>query len=306
MFENINAILEEKDQLILPKIELAIFENSQWVYDNRLHWSANIQNEVFFIHHQFDIIIDHSILRRSNIYNESEYQNDNAIKIRSSHYFDTSFGNSRRVYCADLLSYKSLVKKQDDGAYKPIKEYEKNINFFIQNIFRKVAFREGQLPIISRALQSKPVIGLLPTGGGKSLAFQLPAFLQPGLSIGSCKKILRSLSETDLKKEWLLHLLRAFSMYSVNNQSYISDANEELELGFDNLYNDESYHHNDFDIIEPIFTAYFEKLQYNIKENNSSFNDIKLIRAKLLLKLQTIGIENIINKNKKFKEIYYA
>jgi ATP-dependent DNA helicase RecQ len=124
--------------------------------------------------------------------------------------------------------------------------------------------------------------------------------------MGSCKKILRSLSETDLNNEWLLRLLKAFSMYSVNNASYISEANAELELGFDNLYKDESFHENDFEIIEPIFESYFAKLQSNIQEDNPSFKDIKLIRAKLLLKMQTLGIENLINKNKQLTEELYA
>jgi ATP-dependent DNA helicase RecQ len=183
LFENINALLEKQDRLPLPKISLTIFENPKWVLDERLHLQVNKQNETFFKNNNFDIIIDHSILRRSQIYKEKDFQNDNAIKIRSSHYCDTSFGNSRRVYCANLLHYKSLVAKRDDGSYIPVEKYEKHVNFFIQNIFRKAAFREGQLPIISRALQQKPVIGLLPTGGGKSLAFQLPAFLQPGLCL---------------------------------------------------------------------------------------------------------------------------
>jgi ATP-dependent DNA helicase RecQ len=121
--------------------------------------------------------------------------------------------------------------------------------------------------------------------------------------IGSCKKILRSLSETDLKKEWLLYLLKAFAMYAVNNPSYISEANDELESGFDNLYSDELYHHNDFDKIELVFKIYFDNLQSNIREKNPSFNDIKVIRVKLLLKLQTIKIEDIINK---LKENNYA
>jgi ATP-dependent DNA helicase RecQ len=124
--------------------------------------------------------------------------------------------------------------------------------------------------------------------------------------MGSCKKILRSLSETDLNNEWLLRLLKAFSMYSVNNASYISEANAELELGFDNLYKDESFHENNFDIIEPIFESYFTKLQSNIQEDNPSFKDIKLIRAKLLLKMQTLGIENLINKSKQLTEELYA
>jgi hypothetical protein len=124
--------------------------------------------------------------------------------------------------------------------------------------------------------------------------------------MGSCKKILRSLSETDLNNEWVLRLLKAFAMYSVNNASYISEANAELELGFDNLYKDESFHNNEFDAIEPIFETYFRKLQSNIQENNLSFKDIKIIRTKLLLKMQTLGIEKLINKNQQLKMEQYA
>jgi len=124
--------------------------------------------------------------------------------------------------------------------------------------------------------------------------------------MGSCKKILRSLSQTDLDNEWLLRLLKAFSMYSVNNVSYISEANRELELGFEYLYKDKSFHENDFEIIEPIFESYFSKLHSNIKVDNLSFRDIKIIRAKLLLKMQTEGIKNLINKNKQLTEELYA
>lgn len=183
LFFNINTFLDDKDKLLLPEISLTIFENSQWVIDSRLHLQASLKDESFFKQNKFDIILDHSILRRSNIYKEADFQNDKSIKVRSSHFFDTSFGKARRVYCADLLHYKSLVKKKDDGSYIPVPKYENHINFFIQTIFRKVGFREGQLPIISRALQQKPAIGLLPTGGGKSLTFQLPSFLQPGLCL---------------------------------------------------------------------------------------------------------------------------
>jgi ATP-dependent DNA helicase RecQ len=183
LFFNINAILDDKDKLPLPEISLTVFENSKWVIDSKLHLQASVKDESFFKQNKFDIILDHSILRRSNIYKETDFQNDKSIKIRSSHYFDTSFGKARRVYCADMLHYKSLVKKKDDGSYIPVNKYESHINYFIQNIFRKVSFREGQLPIISRALQQKPVIGLLPTGGGKSLTFQLPTFLQSGLCL---------------------------------------------------------------------------------------------------------------------------
>jgi len=183
LFDNINTILEGNDKLLLPKIQLTVFENKKWVIDSKLHLEVNVQDERFFDQNTFDIVVDNAILRRSNIYKETDFIKANSIKIRSSHYFDTSFGAARRVYCGDLLRYKSLVYKKDDGSYDPNSKYEASINYFIQNIFRKVSFRAGQLPIISRALQLKPVIGLLPTGGGKSLTFQLPAFLQPGLCL---------------------------------------------------------------------------------------------------------------------------
>lgn len=95
-------------------------------------------------------------------------------------------------------------------------------------------------------------------------------------------------------------------MYSVNNPSYISEANEELEKGFINLYKDEDYHKNNFDVMEPIFESYFEKLLDNIQEENRSFKDIKLIRAKLLLKMQILGIESLLNKSEILNVKHYA
>lgn len=185
MVSNLNSILEEQDQFKFPKIILTIFNNTEWVLKNELHLSYQVRDENYFNNTDFDLVLDHSILRRSNVYKENDFQHhkNKTLKVRSSHYYDSTYGSERRIYCANSLSYKGLVEKQDDGSYKSISKLEGNINYFIQNIFRKVGFRDGQLPIISRALQRKPVIGLLPTGGGKSLTYQLPVFLQPGLAI---------------------------------------------------------------------------------------------------------------------------
>ncbi|HEU0114985.1 MAG TPA: DEAD/DEAH box helicase [Thermomicrobiales bacterium] len=61
--------------------------------------------------------------------------------------------------------------------------HEPALVYFLQLFFRKEAFREGQLAIVERALRRQDVIGLLPTGAGKSIAFQLPALLSPGLTL---------------------------------------------------------------------------------------------------------------------------
>ena len=58
-----------------------------------------------------------------------------------------------------------------------------HLRYFLQLLFRKQEFKDGQLPILTRALQQKSVIGLLPTGGGKSLTYQLAALLQPGVTL---------------------------------------------------------------------------------------------------------------------------
>ncbi len=45
------------------------------------------------------------------------------------------------------------------------------------------AFRPGQADIIGAVLAGRDVLALLPTGGGKSVCFQVPALLRPGLCV---------------------------------------------------------------------------------------------------------------------------
>jgi ATP-dependent DNA helicase RecQ len=53
----------------------------------------------------------------------------------------------------------------------------------LHRIFGFEAFRPGQEAVVRDVLAGKDVLALMPTGGGKSLCFQLPAVLEAGLSI---------------------------------------------------------------------------------------------------------------------------
>lgn len=57
------------------------------------------------------------------------------------------------------------------------------LRYILNYIFRKPDFLPYQVEIISRALRREKVIGLLPTGAGKSLCYQFSSMLQPGVTL---------------------------------------------------------------------------------------------------------------------------
>lgn len=60
---------------------------------------------------------------------------------------------------------------------RPVKRV---VQWFLQYLFRKPRLWEGQWETIERCLKGLDSVVLLPTGGGKSIAFQLAALLLPG------------------------------------------------------------------------------------------------------------------------------
>ena len=53
----------------------------------------------------------------------------------------------------------------------------------LHNTFGFTAFRGQQEPVIRRVLAGGDALVLMPTGGGKSLCYQVPALIQPGTAV---------------------------------------------------------------------------------------------------------------------------
>jgi len=184
IFNNLTKLSQEYQDLSFPQIELDIISNDTF-FESKLHLDSKVNQKVIPKHlkTEYDLVIDVAVFQTANIEKESfskfQCKNDCYFNIRSTKEVNTE----RSIYTTDKIQYKDLVSTNAQGNYIEIKETKKLLEYFLQLIFRKESFRAGQLPILNRALQNKSVIGLLPTGGGKSLTYQLAAMLQPGVTL---------------------------------------------------------------------------------------------------------------------------
>lgn len=182
-FNHLVSLSEEYSDFKLPEIELFVISNSNYS-NSKLHGPNvfdKVTNDLKAI--EFDMVVTHEILKSVNksieSFSEFKAKNNCYFNIRSI----AKQRTQRVIYTSSLIKYKNLVKKTQQGQFLEIDENKVHLTYFLQLLFRKDSFRPGQLPILDRALQNLPVIGLLPTGGGKSLTYQLAALLQPGVTM---------------------------------------------------------------------------------------------------------------------------
>lgn len=160
----------------LPRINLFV-NNTKEFSKSKLNELNNPIDEKI----NYDLYIDISVLQRPNLTIIDKLVNaDIQVCIRSSH----SPKSFRQFHTSGLINYKALgvkIRKTNEFIVDDIQV--RLLEKFVQDIFRKKSFRPGQVEIINRALQTQNVIGLLPTGSGKSLTYQIASLLQPGISI---------------------------------------------------------------------------------------------------------------------------
>jgi len=69
------------------------------------------------------------------------------------------------------------------GSNPPTSLAPSSLEQSLKHFFGYDSFRTGQREIVEAALQKRDMMIVMPTGGGKSLCFQLPALLKPGLTV---------------------------------------------------------------------------------------------------------------------------
>lgn len=183
MFNHLSALSKDYDERTFPKIKLQIissqYADSSLHLDNKVFKNTNQINKEEY----YDMVIDISVkedIDAANVqFSEFHAKNNCYFNIRSS----KAIYSTREIYTTDPIVYKSVTKLNSNGENVVVEENSKHLEYFLHLLFRKQGFRPGQLPILNRALQGKGVIGLLPTGGGKSLTYQLAALLQPGVTV---------------------------------------------------------------------------------------------------------------------------
>ena len=163
-YHNLIAMTKDYDDMVLPKLSVCIKDNA----------SSGIEYDAII-----DISIDQLCNAKEVTFSRFKVLNDCYFIVRSSE----KVYEDRILYTTERINYKPFVEKDSYGIYHKIEDNCSRLRYFLNLIFRKEDFRPGQLPILNRALQLKSVIGLLPTGGGKSLTYQLAAMLQPAVTL---------------------------------------------------------------------------------------------------------------------------
>ncbi|HCY77660.1 MAG TPA: recombinase RecQ [Ignavibacteriales bacterium] len=184
LFNNLTQLSEDFMDTILPRIKLNIVSNTTF-NGSPLHLDASTRNSISndWLNTHYDLVVTQSVLKSVN----ESIESFSKFKCRNNCYFNIRTIDKKRkdrvIYTSNRIRYKNIIERDTKGNYLEIAKTKIHLSYFLQLLFRKESFRPGQLPILDRALRNLPVIGLLPTGGGKSLTYQIAALLQPGVTL---------------------------------------------------------------------------------------------------------------------------
>ena len=162
------------------------------------------------------INIDFSLMKR---YTDENKLNPNIIYVRTDYY---NLRNNFKMSTADPICYKLDIESS---------ECIKSLEFLLKNLFGYDEYRQGQLPIIINSLKGEDTVGILPTGTGKSLCYQMVGLLQPCINFVVCPiKSLMYDQVQNLKQ-----------IYMSNIETVTSDINADKKSEIIKYFSEEKY-----------------------------------------------------------------
>ncbi|GEM_PF-3016002 len=132
---------------------------------------------------------EHTILKIPAYYELPRYHFGDILQLRKAKQETISWSkppsiNKAIVIDPRVTTVTNLSEITEPRGLVKFKDFdEKTLQYFLWRFFGFKEFTEGQYEIICKVLRNENILGILATGGGKSLTFQLPALLKPGVSI---------------------------------------------------------------------------------------------------------------------------
>lgn len=104
----------------------------------------------------------------------------------------------------------------------------------LNKYFNYKNFRPGQADLIDALLDGRDAVGIMPTGGGKSLCYQIPALILPGVTLVISPLI--SLMKDQVEALNHAQIPAAFVNSSLNSQEYFEILDKALEQKYKIIY----------------------------------------------------------------------
>lgn len=172
----------EYQMLVLSLIRYGYLGDQQWKFNISKAQSILMQvaiDEITYWTSQLCLLAMVKYQKPVSIFNSEEgYQVFKNSPVFTQHIFSINThlkaDQVTEIWIADMIKYHINPKT---------KIHEDALTELVQWIFGFTSFREGQLSIIANFLNGNNTLGILPTGGGKSLTYYLSVLLQPKISL---------------------------------------------------------------------------------------------------------------------------